>query len=129
MSEQEFTGESRSRTGSRFSPENLLTPKATAIAGFAFAVFSMLGQGSWITALTALFWGTSYGIGTVPNVMVAWGIGCLIMDGLAGWLAHHTLRATDGAWEAHLARATVLIATAGAALAALTIVGGIVHHT
>jgi hypothetical protein len=127
MSEQEFTGESRSPTSSPFSPRNLLTPKATAIAGFAFAVFSMLGQGSWSTAITALFWGTSYDVGTVPHVMVVWGVGCLIMAGLAGWLAHGTLRATDGPWEAHLARAAVLIATVGVVLAALTIVGGLIH--
>jgi hypothetical protein len=127
MSEQEITGESRSRTRSLFSPGTLLTPKATAIAGFAFAIFSMLGQGSWSTAMTALFWGTSYDIGTVPNVMVVWGVGCLIMAGLAGWLALSTLRATDGAWEANLARAAVLVATVGAVLAVLTIVGGLIH--
>jgi hypothetical protein len=126
MSEQEFTGESRPRTGP-LSAGNMLTPKATAIAGFAFAVFSMLGQGSWSTAITALFWGTNYDVGTVPHVMVVWGIGCLIMAGLAGWLAHRTLRATNGDWEAHLARAAVLIGTVGAVLATLTIIGGLLH--
>jgi hypothetical protein len=74
-----------------------------------------------------LFWGTSYDIGTVPNVMVVWGVGCLIMAGLAGWLALSTLRAADGAWEANLARAAVLVATVGAVLAVLTIVGGLIH--
>jgi hypothetical protein len=129
MSEQKFTGEPRPRTPSPFSAEKMLTPKATGIAGFTFAVFSMLGQGTWSTALSALFWGTGYGIGTVPNVMVAWGIGCLVMAGLAGWLARSTLRAADGAWEGHLARAAVLVAAVGAVLATLTIIGGLIHHT
>ena len=88
----------------------------------------MLGQGSWSTAITALFWGSSYGLGTVPNVMVAWGVGCLLMAGVAGWLARSTLRETDEGWEAHLARAGALVATGGAALAALTIIGGLIHH-
>ncbi len=128
MAEEEFTAESHPRTRSPFSPGNLLTPKATATAGFAFAVFSMLGQGSWGTAISALFWGTNYDIGAVPNVMAVWGIGSLIMAGLAAGLANSTLRATGEAWESHLARAAVLIAAAGAALAILTIIGSLIHH-
>ena len=76
---------------------NLLTPKATAIAGFTFAVLSMLAQSTWSTALTMLFWGSSYSPGTVPNVMAVWGVGSLVMAAL------------------------------GALLAMLTIIGGLVH--
>lgn len=128
MTEQEFVGEPHSRAGGSLSLAPMFTPQATAIAGFAFAVFSMLGQGSWSTAVTALFWGTSYGSATVPDVMVVWGVGCLAMAGLAGWLARRTLRASDGAWEAHVARAAVLIAAAGAVLAVVTIIGGLIHR-
>ena len=128
MAEEEFTAESRPRTSSPFGPGNLLTSKARATAGFAFAVFSMLGQGSWGAAISALFWGTSYDIGAVPNVMAVGGVGSLIMAGLAAGLARGTLRATGEAWEAHLARAAVLIAAVGAALAILTIIGGLIHH-
>jgi hypothetical protein len=104
-----------------------VTPQASAIAGFAFAVFSMMGQGSWTMALTALLWGTSYDVGTAPHVMAVWGVGCLIMSGLAVWLANGTLRLALHTWEAHLARAAVLIAAAGAVLAVISIIGGLVH--
>src|SRR4051794_33712551 len=127
MSDQNFTDSPEDTSGSAFSPSQLLTPQASSIAGFAFAVFSMLGQGSWSIALTALFWGQSYSPGSVDGVMVAWGIGCLLMAGLAVWLAGGTLRVTGQSWEAHLARAAVLVAGVGAILAALTVIGGLVH--
>jgi hypothetical protein len=124
-SEQEFVHEPS--TPGPFAPANLLTPKATAIAGFTFAVLSMLAQSTWSTALTTLFWGSSYSPGTVPNVMAVWGIGCLVVAGLGAWLAHHTLRVADQAWEAQLARAAVIVAALGGILAVLTIIGGLVH--
>jgi hypothetical protein len=105
----------------------LMTPKATAIAAFAFASFSMMGQGSWSIALTALFWGVNYPAGAVPDVVTVWGIGCLVMAGLGAWLSYRTLRLVDQAWEAHLARAATLVAVAGAVLAVMTILGGLVH--
>ena len=108
-------------------PGNLMTPQATAIAAFAFAVFSMLGQGSWSMALTSLFWGVNYQVGVVPNVMVVWGIGCLVMAGLGVWLALYTLRFAAATWEAHVARAAVFVAAAGTVLGAITILGGLVH--
>ena len=124
-SEQEFVHEPS--TPGPFAPANLLTPRSTAIAGFTFAVLSMLGQGAWSTALTTLFWGTSYAPGTVPNVMAVWGVGCLVLAALGAWLAHNTLRIADQSWEAHLARAAVIVAALGALLAVLTIIGGLVH--
>lgn len=127
MSEQEFAGESLA-SSNPFAPANLLTARASAIAGFSFAVFSMLGQGSWTTAVTALFWGTGFPDGAVPNVMAGWGIGGLVMAGVASLLARNTLRTADEAWEAHLARAAVLVAAAAAVLAVLTIVGGLAHQ-
>jgi len=127
MSEQHFTESPEDTSGSASGFSRLLTPQASAIAGFAFAVFSMLGQGSWSIALTALFWGESYSPGGVVGVMVAWGIGCLLMAALAAWLAGGTLRVAGPSWEGHLARAAVLVAGVGAVLAVLTIVGGLVH--
>jgi hypothetical protein len=115
------------RNIARFGAGGLMTSKATAIAAFAFAVFSMMGQGSWSIALTALFWGVNYEAGAVPNVMVVWGVGCLVMAGLGAWLAHRTLRLVDQTWEGHLARAATLVAAAGAVLALITILGGLVH--
>lgn len=127
MADQDLGDRPDARKIAPFSRANLMTPKATAIAAFTFALFSMMGQGSWSTALTSLLWGTNYDVGTVPHVMAVWGIGCLIMAGLGVWLAHSTLRLSTQAWEAHLARAAVLVAAAGAVLAILTIVGGLVH--
>lgn len=124
-SEQEFVHEPSAQ--GPFAPANLLTPKATAIAGFTFAILSMLGQSTWSTALTTLFWGTSYSPDSVPSVMTVWGIGSLVVAGLGVWLAHNTLRVADQAWEAHLARAAVIVAALGALLAVLTIIGGLLH--
>jgi hypothetical protein len=104
-----------------------MTPQATAIAGFAFAVFSMLGQGSWSIALTSLFWGENYSVGAVGNVMAAWGVGCLVMATTGAWLASSTIRTSSHTWEAHVARAAVLVAAAGAVLAVLTILGALIH--
>lgn len=109
------------------SPANLLTPEASAIAGFAFAVFSMLGQGSWSIAITALFWGDSYPAGSVGGVMVGWGVGALLMAALGGWLASRALGVGTVGWDAHLARAAVLVAAVGALLSLLTIVGALLQ--
>lgn len=125
MPDEELGEDTRPSRGAGLT--ELMTPQATAIAGFAFAVFSMLGQGTWSTALTTLFWGSSYDMGTVGNVMVVWGLGCLLMAGLGGWLAVTTLRSGSATWEAHLARAAVMVAGVGSVLAVLTIVGGLVH--
>jgi uncharacterized membrane protein len=127
MAEQDHTGNPGTRADSPLSPASLLTPRATAIAGFAFAVFSMLGQGSWSTSLTALFWGSRYQLGAVDGVMVVWGVGSLSMAVLGAWLARRTLLAREETWEAHLARAAVLVAAVGAVLAVLTVIGGLVH--
>lgn len=130
MSDQHLSkGSSFPRDSAPLRPGNLMTPQATAIAALAFAVFSMMGQGSWSTALSALFWGASFGAGSVPGVMVAWGIGCLVMAGLSVLLAHSTLRITDRAWEAQLARAAVIVAGVGTVLAVVTIIGALVHGT
>lgn len=129
MTEREYNDEPTAPTSttSPLAPANLMTPRATAIAGFAFAVLSMLGQGTWSTALTTLFWGTSYSPDAVPHVMAVWGVGCLVVAGLGAWLARNTLRVADQAWEAHLARAAVIVAALGALLAVLTIIGGLIH--
>lgn len=109
---------------------NLLTPKAAAIAAFAFAVFSMLGQGSWRPAITTLLWGTDLGMVSAGRVMVGWGIGALLMAALAAGLARMALLVSDAdpaPWEAELARAAVLVAVVGALLSVVTIVGVLLH--
>ena len=127
MSDENPSQDPPSRATGLLSPGNLMTSKATGIAAFAFACFSMQGQGSWSTAVTSLFWGTNVDPGAVDLVMVAWGVGCLLMAGLGMGLANRTLQLEEHAWEAHLARAAVLVAAVGAVLALLTIVGGFLH--
>src|SRR3712207_3344487 len=94
VSDHHSREEPDARDIARLDAGRLMTSKAMAIAAFAFAVFSMMGQGSWSIALTALFWGANYQAGAVPNVMVVWGIGCLVTAGIGAWLA----RAPSGWW-------------------------------
>ena len=105
----------------------LLTPGSAAIAGFTFAVFSVLGQGAWGTALSTLFWGRSYAMGSSIHVLTAWGVGNLIMAGLAVSLGRRTIAAEADGWASHLARAAVIVAGLGAILAVITIIGGLVE--
>lgn len=116
-----------SPTGNGFGA--LLTPKATAIAGFAFAVFSMLGQGTWSAAVQSLFWGSSFPESQLPSVLGSWAVASLLLA-VVGWLlARRTLTDPGAAagWEGHLARAAVLVAAAGALLSVLGIVGALLH--
>ncbi len=116
-----------SPTGTRFGA--LLTPKATAIAGFAFAVFSMQGQGTWSAALQSLFWGGHFAPDQVPVVLGTWAFGALVLAAVGWLLARRTLADAGAAagWEGHLARAAVLVAAAGALLSVLGMVGSLLH--
>jgi hypothetical protein len=110
----------------------LLTPRATAIAAFAFAVFSMQGQGTWSQALQTLFWGAGqYPESRVLSVFVTWGLATLLLAVVAGLLALHTLRdaVASTTWEGSLARAAVLVASAGALLSLIGILAGLVRHS
>jgi hypothetical protein len=125
MSEREST-EQNVRTG----PANVFSPRATAVAGFTFAVLSMIGQGTWGTALQSLFFGSSYSQGSLDRVMVAWGFGSLLVAALGFALAFVSLqgRAGHDAWDAHLARAAVIVSAVGAFFGVVTIIGGLIHH-
>lgn len=103
----------------------LLTPASAAIAGFTFAVFSVLGQGAWGTALSTLVWGRSYALGSGIHVLTAWGVGNLIMAAVAVSLGRRTIAAEPDGWASHLARAAVIVAGLGATLAVITIIGGL----
>ena len=107
----------------------LLTPKASAITAFTLAVMSMLGQGSWTTAVQS-FYGTSFAPSSYGSIVVAIGLVLLAMALGALWLARSViLRANrDTSWEDHLARAAVVVGGLGAVLALVTVVGGLVGH-
>lgn len=123
MSEQHPTA------GPSITVSSVLTPQATAIAGFVIAVLSLLGQNTASTVLQWLFWGTSFTQSSVPNVMVVYAVGTLLLAVVGGLLALHTLRSPEPAepWAGHLARAALLVAALGALVSVVGIIGGLVH--
>lgn len=130
MSEYEYDEESAHRPA-RLRLSDLLTPTSTSIAGLAFAIFSMLGQGTMSITVQSFALGSRYSLGSVDTVMVVWGIGCVLLAVLGGGFAWFTLRANPigpehGQWPAQLARAAVLIAAVGGTLGILTVIGGLV---
>ena len=108
--------------------ESVLTPAATAIAGFAFAVFSMLGQGTWTQTMQAL-WGLNFAQSQFMHVLASWALTTLLLAVVAFVLARRTLRdpAAAGSWEGHLARAAMIVAAAGGLLSAVGILAGLVR--
>lgn len=106
-------------------PAQLLTAQTSATVAFTFAVFSMLGQGTWTVAAQSFF---GPGFGPREYVVVA-GIASLALAAGALWLGRRGLvaRATASSpWAVQLAGAAVVVGALGAVLAALTILGGIV---
>jgi hypothetical protein len=128
MSEHEY-GDRGHAPGTSYGPGGLLTPRACAIAGFAFAAFSMLGQGTWSLALQALVWGSTFQQSQIGSILAGWALATLILAGVAWLLARRTLAdpVAAGAWDGHLARAAVLVAAAGAVFSVIGLVGGLVH--
>lgn len=108
---------------------SLMTPKAAAIAGFAFAVLSMTGQGTWSMAVQTLFWGSNFPQSQVTFVLGSWAVATLVIAALGWLLARRTLSDAVAAdsWEGHLARAATLVAGVGAVLSVLGILGSLVH--
>jgi hypothetical protein len=108
---------------------SVLTPGASAIAGFAFAVFSMLGQGTWTQAVQSLFWGTSFPPDQVAKVFIGWAFASLVIAALAIVLARRALADPVAArsWEGNLARGAIIISAAAVLLSAIGILGGILH--
>jgi hypothetical protein len=106
----------------------VLTPGATAIAGFAFAIFSMLGQGTW-TQTVQVLWGPNFAQSQLVHVLASWAVTTLLLAVVAFLLARRTLRdpAAAGSWEGHLARAAMIVAAAGAMLSAVGILAGLVR--
>ncbi|HET7386033.1 MAG TPA: hypothetical protein VFJ19_05135 [Nocardioidaceae bacterium] len=107
---------------------DILTPEASAIAGFAFAALSLLGQGTVGLALEAITFGASYGPDHVGAVYSLLAVGNLVLAALALLLSRRTLRAESGPapWTGHLARAATIVAAAGVVACLIAIVGGLV---
>ncbi len=107
----------------------VLTSQSCAIAGFAFAVLSMLGQGTWTFAAQALLWSTGFALGDMDEVLFGWAAATLLLAGGAIVLARRTLAdpVGAGAWEGHLARAAVIVAGVGLLLSSIGILGLLLH--
>jgi hypothetical protein len=108
----------------------ILTPKATAIAALAFAVFSMQGQGTWSQTVQALVWnGGNFPQSQLSYVLASWAVATLLLACVAWLLARRTLRdaVAAGSWEGHLARAAMIVAAAGALLSVVAILAGAVR--
>jgi hypothetical protein len=108
----------------------LLTPGATAVSAFAFAVLSMQGQGTWSQALETVFWNSgNFPASQVPFVFGVWAFATLLLAVVAWLLAVQTLRdgAAAASWEGHLARAAMIVAAAGAVLSVLGVLAGAVR--
>jgi hypothetical protein len=116
-------------TGRLVPTGTLLTPKAAAIAGFTFAVLSMMGQGTWSVALQSLFWGQQFAPSQVSAVVGSWSVATLLIAGLGWLLARRTLGEPTAAvsWEGHLARAGMIVAAVSAGLSVLGVVGALLH--
>ena len=72
--------------------------------------------------------GQGIGSNTSPSAYyTTWGISALVPLLLVALLARIALRATSSGWESTLARASMLLAAAGAVGAVLTALGGILH--
>ncbi|HEY6933264.1 MAG TPA: hypothetical protein VI452_07685 [Marmoricola sp.] len=106
----------------------IVTAGSAAIAGFTFAVLSMMGQGTWSLALQSLFFGSSYPQSQFDHVMLAWGCGCLLVAAAGFALARRALHLGPTEGQANLARAAVVVSAAGALLGVLTVIGSLLGH-
>ncbi|MGZ5416799.1 MAG: hypothetical protein ACXWDI_06445 [Nocardioides sp.] len=106
---------------------SLLTPAASAVAAFAVAATSLSGQNLLLIGVQSLL-GQGFGSGGSPaGYYTVWGVAALVPLLLVVLLARVALRATSSGWESTLARASMLLAAAGAVGAVLTALGGILH--
>ena len=110
-------------TRSREGLAALLTPKASAISGFTFAVLAMTGQGTWTQAIQAL-WLPNFPQSQLSSVFASGLAASLVLAVAAFLLGRRALAASTApeAWEAHLGRAAMLVAGVAGLLALLGIV-------
>ena len=108
-------------------PGALLTPTASAVAAFAIAVLTLDGQNLLMVGVQSLL-GQGFGSGTTPaGYSLSWGLAALVPLVVVLALARVTLSALRTGWQAHLARAAVVVAAVAAVGAVLTALGGLLH--
>jgi len=116
MTDHDQLGRTRTR-------RTVLTPEASAIAGFTFAVLTMTSQGAWTGLVQAVF-GGGFAESRIGSVFASMFVATLLLDSVALWLARRALADPVAAfgWPGHLARAAVIVATVAAAVAVLSLV-------
>jgi hypothetical protein len=107
----------------------VMTPPATALAGFTLAALALTGQGIW-TGLAQTFWGSNFAPSSLGSVLASGFLATLVVEGIALLLARHALaEPSPQPWTGHLARATVLLAVIGGAFSVLALIGSLVFST
>ena len=109
------------------SRPTLLTPQATSVVAIVLACFSLMGQGTWTTAVQ-VFFGTVFRESQYADVLTWNAVASLVVSLGGVYFARLTVTARRGviAWDIHLARAAMVIAGIGAVFAAATLVGSLV---
>jgi hypothetical protein len=104
-----------------------MTPTASAVAAFALAFLTLDGQNLLLVGVQSLlgqgFWSSNEPAG----YYLVWGLAALVPLVLVVLLARVTLAAGRQGWEAHLARAAVIVAAVASFGALLTALGGLLH--
>ncbi|MEO5708443.1 MAG: hypothetical protein ABIQ59_01280 [Nocardioidaceae bacterium] len=121
MSNDEQLGTTRSAAGT------VMTPQASAIAGFTLAALALTGQGAW-TGLAQAFFGSNFAPSSLGSVLASGFLATLVVEGIALLLARHALAEPGGEqpWVGHLARAAVLLAVIGGVFSVLALVASLV---
>jgi hypothetical protein len=108
-------------------PRSVLTPSACAVAAFAIALLTLSGQNLLLIGVQALF-GEGFWTGNdVAGYYLVWGLAALGPLAVVALLARVALPGAAATWEAHLARAAVIVAAVAAIGAVLTAIGGLLH--
>lgn len=108
-------------------PASLLTPTAAAFAASAIAFLTLDGQNLLMVGVQSLL-GQGFGSSTTPaGYTLSWGLAALVPLVVVLALARMTLSALRTGWQAHLARAAVVVAAVAAVGALLTALGGLLH--
>jgi len=106
-----------------------LTPQSRAIAAFTLAVLLIFGPLNRAALAIVLLFGSSFPDGRVGRL-----VSSVLLIGIAAgvtWFAMTTatlLEAGTG-WDTHLARAAVLVALVGLAIAIMVCVGSVANNT
>ena len=108
-------------------PRSLTTPTASAVAAFVVAFLTLDGQNLLLIGIQSLLGQGFWSDNGPAGYYATWGLAALAPLVVVLLLARVTLRALRSGWEAHLARAAVIVAAVACVGAVLTAVGGVLH--